>query len=151
VTQHTYVEMDPSENGAEDTNQGNGMEDAPEIEPTYQPPQLPPKTGRKQQDQSTSSYARKKQKAQNTPSFYTLIDDDMEKKILPTKGFHGGSPRRDHKEIGKTTNEGVGPMFDVTTVIGNSSTGTCARIQHRPRRHNRGSIDYGINTTENKA
>jgi hypothetical protein len=70
--------MDPPDNGAEDTNQGNGTEDAPETEPTDQPPQPPPKTGKKRQDQSTGSSAWKKKKAQKTPVIYTLTDDDME-------------------------------------------------------------------------
>ena len=75
----TNVEMDPPENGEEDTNQGNGTKDAPETEPTEQPPLPPPKTWRKWKDQRTGSAARKKTKDQKTPTVYTLTKDDMEK------------------------------------------------------------------------
>jgi hypothetical protein len=71
--------MDPPRNGAEDTNQGNGMEEAPKTEPTDQTPQPTPRTGKKQQDQRTGPSAWKKKKAQNTPAIYTLTDDDMDK------------------------------------------------------------------------
>jgi hypothetical protein len=47
ATQHIDVEMNPPGNGTEDIDQGNGMEDAPEIGPTDQPPQPLPQTGRK--------------------------------------------------------------------------------------------------------
>jgi hypothetical protein len=42
VAQHTYVEMNLPGNDAEDTDQGNGMEDIPKIDPTNQPPQSLP-------------------------------------------------------------------------------------------------------------
>jgi hypothetical protein len=53
------------------------MEDAPETKPIDQPPQPPPKIGKKRKDQSTGSSTRKKTKAQKTPVVYTLINDNM--------------------------------------------------------------------------
>jgi hypothetical protein len=79
VTHHTDVEMDPPGNGAEDINQGNDMEDAPETEPTKQPPKPAPKIGKKRQDQRTGSFVYNTRKAQNPLAIYTIKNDDMER------------------------------------------------------------------------
>jgi hypothetical protein len=72
--------MNPPGNGTEGTNQGNDMEEAPEIGPTDQPPQPLHQTGRKWSDQSIgSACAQKKKKAQNPQVIYTLMDDDMDR------------------------------------------------------------------------
>jgi hypothetical protein len=41
-------------------------------------------------------------------------------------------------------------MVEATIVTGNSLIGTCARIKYNPRRHNKGSTDCRINTTDSR-
>jgi hypothetical protein len=78
VTQHTYVETNPSCNGIEGTGQGNDTKDARETWPTKKPLQPSHQTRRKQLDQRTWSVVWKKQKAQNPQVVYPLTDDDMD-------------------------------------------------------------------------
>jgi hypothetical protein len=79
VALQTDVDMDPTDDGVEDTNKGNGTKDAPKTKPTDQPPQSPLNTGRKIQNQSTCPSMWKNKKAQNKPIIYTIKNDVMER------------------------------------------------------------------------
>jgi hypothetical protein len=46
ASHHIDVDKNSPRNGVEDINQGNGIENAPKIKPTYQPPQPHLRQGR---------------------------------------------------------------------------------------------------------